>query len=282
MATPAAIPGLILLTGPMFFAHLFNWSLFGVLTVQAYLYYIAFPQDHRGLKWVVAVIMTLELTQTILLTHDAFRVYAFGWGDKAQLDSIGLYWLNIPVLSGLVHSQYIGSAFLCLEDQYFEPFLLGRRLYLLYTARPVSVALAQGALELYDGVVCLRAGRLSALPELGASKIFIMWLAGSCICDVMITGSMFFYLHRAKKIIMAKDTSNLLTRTIALTVETGLLSCAVQLTALICFVVDGQTLLYTAPVSVTNEHFGRLFKAIPPTDDAYVYRHNGERESPAT
>ncbi|THH32213.1 hypothetical protein EUX98_g1998 [Antrodiella citrinella] len=245
MATPAdVIPGLILVTGPVLFAHLFNWGLFGVLSVQVYLYYIAFPSDHRGLKCVVAAIFLLEVTQTVLLTHDAFRVYASGWGNAIELNSIGLYWLNIPVLSGFISAL----------TQLFYAWRIRILSRSYYAAGAIcTVAIVQGVIEIYDGVICLQAGSLSKLPQSEASKVFVVWLAMSCACDVMITGSMFFYLQRAKKAILVKKTSNLLTRLIALTVETGLLSCTVQLTALICFVVADQTLLYTAPVSVTSK-----------------------------
>jgi len=249
----AAIPGLILVTGPVLFAHLFNWGLYGVLTVQVYLYYIAFPKDHRGLKCVVAAVYALELTQTILLTHDAFRVYAKGWGNPVELDSIGLYWLNIPVLSGFISSL----------TQLFYAW----RIYILsrsyWAAGPIAVvAVAQGIFEIYDGVICLQAGSLSALPDSFASKIFVVWLAGSTLCDVMITSSMFFYLRRAKNAVLVKKTNTLLTRLIALTVETGLISSAVQITALVTFVVADHTLLYTAPISVTSKLYSNSLLAI--------------------
>ena len=53
------------------------------------------------LKSVVAVAFLLEILQLVLSTHDAFRVYAGGFGNPAQLDDIGLTWLCIPILDAI-------------------------------------------------------------------------------------------------------------------------------------------------------------------------------------
>ncbi|THH32639.1 hypothetical protein EUX98_g1548 [Antrodiella citrinella] len=137
---------------PQLLAHLFNWGLFGVLSVQVYLYYVAFPHDPRGLKSVVAAIFLLELTQTILLTHDAFRVYASGWGNTADLDSMGLYWFSIPVLGGLISAL----------TQLFYAWRIHMLSGSYWAAGVISVvAVAQGVNEIYDGVLCLKTGSFS-------------------------------------------------------------------------------------------------------------------------
>lgn len=47
---------------------------------------------------------TLELIQLIFATHDVFRVYANGWGNFLELDSIGFYWFDIIILTALSES----------------------------------------------------------------------------------------------------------------------------------------------------------------------------------
>lgn len=48
----------------------------------------------------VIFIYVLELVQLVLATHDAFRIYATGWGRTQVLDDTGLIWLTIPILDG--------------------------------------------------------------------------------------------------------------------------------------------------------------------------------------
>ncbi|THH27147.1 hypothetical protein EUX98_g7048 [Antrodiella citrinella] len=242
MATPENAPSLVMVTGPMLLGQLFNWGLLGVLIVQAYLYYIAFPRDHRGLKCVVAVAFLLELAQTILLTYDSFRMFAKGWGDPVELNSIGFFWLDISLLSGLI--SVLAQLFYA-----WRIHVLSRS---YWAAGPISlIAIVQGALEIYTSVLVLRTDRISDLPMMPAAKVFTIWLSLSSICDLMITCSMFFYLRRAKNAALLKTTSSLLTRLIVLTVETGLISCAAQIAALVCHIAADNTMLYAIPVAVT-------------------------------
>ena len=72
-------------------------------------YYVAFPHDSTRLKGVVGMTYTLELIQLIFATHDVFRVYARGWGNFLELDSIGYYWFDIIILTALSESPKLCS-----------------------------------------------------------------------------------------------------------------------------------------------------------------------------
>ncbi|KDR71253.1 hypothetical protein GALMADRAFT_75206, partial [Galerina marginata CBS 339.88] len=82
-------------------AYLLNWGLFGVLSLQLYLYYLAFPNDRIGFKVIVYGTYLLDATQTFLFTRSAFRTFASGFGDPAVLDEVDILWFS-PILSGLV------------------------------------------------------------------------------------------------------------------------------------------------------------------------------------
>lgn len=64
-------------------------------------YAISFPHDRPLLKSFVFGIFLIEMTQTFLLTHDTFDVFALGWGDLNQLEDIHLTWLDTPIMSGI-------------------------------------------------------------------------------------------------------------------------------------------------------------------------------------
>lgn len=66
---------------------------------------MSFPSDSRNRKGIVALVYILEMTQVALCSYDAFRVFSTGWGNIVELDSIGLYWLDYPILTGL--SEYL-------------------------------------------------------------------------------------------------------------------------------------------------------------------------------
>ncbi|KAK0194536.1 hypothetical protein F5146DRAFT_908957, partial [Armillaria mellea] len=64
-----------------FIGCLLNCVLFGALSVQLYLYYQGFPNDRRFTKCLVYGIYVVEVTQTTLVVHDSFAMFAYGFGD---------------------------------------------------------------------------------------------------------------------------------------------------------------------------------------------------------
>ncbi|KAF9018256.1 hypothetical protein BDZ89DRAFT_960328 [Hymenopellis radicata] len=83
--------------------HFFNWGLLGVLTVQAYIYYLVFPGDALWpTKSLAVFVYILEVAQTCIITSDAFRNFGSGWGDMLKLDLIGTYWLGLPVMTAII------------------------------------------------------------------------------------------------------------------------------------------------------------------------------------
>lgn len=64
------------------------------------LYYLAFPKDRQFTKYLVYSIYVVELGQTVLITHDAFLVFGYGFGDIKVLTDMHSNWLTVPVMSG--------------------------------------------------------------------------------------------------------------------------------------------------------------------------------------
>ncbi|KAJ6503137.1 hypothetical protein DFH09DRAFT_1201808, partial [Mycena vulgaris] len=84
---------------------LLNWGLFGTLSVQVYLYYQAFPNDRLATKCLVYIVFTIDVVQTILITHDAFATFEYGFGDFSAVTKLRLDWVTIPIIGGLGNSE---------------------------------------------------------------------------------------------------------------------------------------------------------------------------------
>ncbi|KLO12209.1 hypothetical protein SCHPADRAFT_998298 [Schizopora paradoxa] len=199
-------------SGPLLLGYLFNWGLFGVLSVQVYFYYLAFPRDRRITRLLVAGIYTLELTQTILLTHDAFDTYARHFGDVAFLNNLQLLPLSTPIFSGLV------SCAVQIHYGYVLRMLSGSRL-LGFTVAFFSVVQCSAAF--IQGVQAFIIKDITALATRSFASETV-WLAGSAICDVIIAIGMTFILCRKDTRLPA--THALITKLVRLTVETGCLT----------------------------------------------------------
>ncbi len=106
-------------TGIQIVGCLLNWGLFGTLSLQLCmflrfffqqiasnafsldLYYLAFPNDSRLLKYLVYGIYVIESVQTILVAHDTFAMFGYGFGDMDALTRLNYNWITVPITSAV-------------------------------------------------------------------------------------------------------------------------------------------------------------------------------------
>ncbi|KAF9449485.1 hypothetical protein P691DRAFT_667400, partial [Macrolepiota fuliginosa MF-IS2] len=85
-----------------FLGIIFNWWLYGVLTLQWYLYYISFPNDRRFLKLIVHFIFLLETVQTFFTVADGFHWFVYGFGNVEQLSEFFLANFDSPMMGSVI------------------------------------------------------------------------------------------------------------------------------------------------------------------------------------
>ncbi|KAI8980782.1 hypothetical protein BD414DRAFT_493265 [Trametes punicea] len=200
------------LATPLLLGYLLNWGLYGVLSVQVYLYHLAFPRDGRIAKTLVYSIYAIETAQTIIIAHDAFNAYGKGYGNLNALGSAQTEWLAVPIFSGIV------SATVQMYYAYRVSLLSGSRLLGLVIS---AIALLQGSSAIAQGAQAFKIGNFADL----ASKAFVsctIWLAGSAACDIIIAACMTFFLVR--KDTKVPSTHAVITKLVRLIIETGILT----------------------------------------------------------
>ncbi|KAK0226626.1 hypothetical protein IW262DRAFT_1363258, partial [Armillaria fumosa] len=106
---PVGYPIAKAVSGPLIVAYLLHWGLFGTLSVQLYLYYLAFPMDRKFTKYLVYGIYIIEFAQTMIFTYDAFATFGYGFGDIEALTGMYFNWFTVPIMSAV--SAFIGQAF---------------------------------------------------------------------------------------------------------------------------------------------------------------------------
>ncbi|KAF8918109.1 hypothetical protein CPB85DRAFT_112786 [Mucidula mucida] len=209
MSTQAIPTNIAELTGPLVLGHFFNWGLFGALTVQSYIYYLAFPRDRWLAKSIVASVYSLELIQTVLATRDAFRNFGTGWGDMTDLNEVGFLWFSVPVMGSII--GFVAQLFFA-----WRIWILSSRLYI-----PVIICLlsaTQCIAGVWSGIYSHIIGVFSDIPE----HTFVstsLWLGGTALCDVIVAFSMMYYLNRSRT--GFRSTNVILSRFIRITIETG-------------------------------------------------------------
>ncbi|KZT65777.1 hypothetical protein DAEQUDRAFT_768609 [Daedalea quercina L-15889] len=229
--------------GPVLLGSQLNWGLFGVLTVQLYMYHQTGYKDHIFVKYIVYGMYLFEALQTILLTHDTFKQLAVSFGNYQGL--IGAYLTGFELV--------IQSALIACVTQCFYAW----RIYILGRSKIVAglivcVSLLQCAGGFSEGVACFVYNSTSETIPIEATSV-AMWIGGSAACDILITTSMVYFLWRRRSGIKRTDT--MVNKLIQLVVETGLLTAVLAITQLSLYIIFKDTEYFMTPAGALSKAY---------------------------
>ncbi|KAJ7474313.1 hypothetical protein FB451DRAFT_1248590, partial [Mycena latifolia] len=220
----------LLLTGPILAGTQFNWALLGTLTLQVYIFHISFPKEPAWLKALVYTIYLLDVAQTAISSHFAFKVLCDGWGDPTALSSLPWSSAATPIFTGLISASV----------QIFFSW----RIYVLKGENPWALAISVliVVLALMQSFAAITTDSLfAATPKLSELRNLMVgvkvWLIGSAVCDVFITVTMITILSRYRQNTPWKNTDGLITKLIYHTVQTGAVTSFVALVEVVLFIV---------------------------------------------
>ncbi|KAJ7463285.1 hypothetical protein FB451DRAFT_1494252 [Mycena latifolia] len=225
-------------SGPLLLFNFFHWALYGTLSVELYLYYKAFPKDRLALKCLVYGVYLVELAETIMITHDAFQMYGYGFADLEALTRMGIYWFDVPILGGLV--SFIGQSFYA-----YRVKVLSNSRVIPVVILVISVISTVGAI--LTGAFCLDVGNLALLQD--SRKVSVaagVWNGASALCDVIIAVYMTYYLSR--KVAGFRQTRTLISNIIRLSIETGSITALVAVSNVTLFFVFPGRTYYITPI----------------------------------
>ncbi|KAK0474411.1 hypothetical protein IW261DRAFT_1568771 [Armillaria novae-zelandiae] len=226
------------LSGPGIVAYLMHWGLFGTLSVQLYLYYLAFPKDRKFIKYLVYGIYIIEFVQTVLFTHDAFAIFGYGFGDIDALTGMHFNWLTIPIMGAL---RLSGRSSMHTESSLYQDHELS-----LYS---LSVSLTSSVAGIIDGAYCFSEDNIADLTNDRRVSIAVgIWCSASALCDVIIAICMTYYLMRNNTSL--RCTQILVSSLIRLTIETGTMTAVAVLLSLILFLAFPHETFYAAIVVI--------------------------------
>ncbi|TFK33881.1 hypothetical protein BDQ12DRAFT_657512 [Crucibulum laeve] len=243
MESPAVggVP-VVILSGPLILGYILNWGLYGVLSTQVYLYYIAFPNDRLYAKALVYGTYTLETLQSILIAHDAFKTFGQGFGNFDVLNSIQFLWLTIPVIGGIAT---------CLV-QFFYAYRISVLSQTKLMAIIISVmSIGQWVAAILAGVFAVKAGTLTKLDSAAVRTAQGVWGGLSAACDITIAACMSYELSRRGT--GFRSTQALLIRILRLVVGTGILTALMDIVNLILFNGISHTAYFIVPGAILGK-----------------------------
>ncbi|KAK0241104.1 hypothetical protein EDD85DRAFT_948200 [Armillaria nabsnona] len=234
------------LSGPEIVAHLLHWGLFGTLSVQLYLYYLAFPKDRQFIKYLVYGVYIVEFVQTILVSHDTFAMFGYGFGDLDALTEVHFNWLIVPIMSAVTAS--VGHVFYA----YRIVILSKSRIVPIFV---ICVSLTSSVAAIITGVYSFQAGNITKFNTRKMSIAIGIWCGGSALCDIVIAICMTYYASSFSLSLMHSNTSFrqtriIVTKLIRLTIETGSATAVVALLSLVLFFVFPGETFYATPALI--------------------------------
>ncbi|KAF9557095.1 hypothetical protein CPC08DRAFT_820070 [Agrocybe pediades] len=235
-----AASGAILDTArPQLLAILFDMLLQGMLTVQVFLYYLAFPADRMYVKSLVYTVYLLETAQIIVLMDQIYAIFVSMFlsssdtsvvlgGNGTPLDIIGRSWI------GQVIGAVVTFAVQCLYA--YRIYVFGSSLDVIPVAHIPAVigvtiillSILQCAAGIMLGVEAHIQGYFSKLISRLVKTAGGLWNGAGVAWDFIIAASMTYLLYKSKQTGM-KHTRRLVQKLIRLTIETGTLTVIIAI-----------------------------------------------------
>ncbi|KAJ7210920.1 hypothetical protein GGX14DRAFT_697468 [Mycena pura] len=199
--------------------------LFGIMTMQTFNYYDRYSKDPARLKVLVAAVWFLELGHTITLWHALYRITVTFYGQIAHIldppPSLALTVLFSTLIYATVQT-FFALRIWTLSGSYYITIVCS----ILTTAR---FAFSLTILSLFLG---------SNGFEIFTNKIHWSMIAVSSLgpaVDLLIAGSLCFFLWRRRSESHFNATRKLLDTLILWSIETTAITCAVGVMQLIFF-----------------------------------------------
>ncbi|KAK0484827.1 hypothetical protein IW261DRAFT_860055 [Armillaria novae-zelandiae] len=224
------------LSGPVVVGCLLNCGLFGTLSVQLYLYYLAFPNDRRFTKCLVYGIYVVEFVQTLLIAHDVFAIFGYGFGEIGALTRMNSFWIAVPIVSsvaaGVGQVFYAYRIFVLSKSQIIPIFI-------------ICISLTSSVAAIITGIYSFQAADLTKMNNRETTISIGIWCGASALCDIIIAICMTYYLMHSTT--NFRRTRMLVTKIIRLTIETGSVTAVVALLNFILLIAFPHQTPYVIP-----------------------------------
>jgi len=203
--------------------------MFGLLTVQVYIYSLTFPNDTKFIKGFVYSVFLMELAASMMSISDTYHWFATGFGNALALNDVQL----APVDTGMM------CAFVAAAVQMFYCY----RIYIINKkAGWVSVivallALIQTGAGIYTAISAQRARMISKTEGEGKISGSVTFLfIGTAAADIVIAGTMISLLLHSRRTHQAETSSRqILRKIINIIVETNMASASVAIVTVVLY-----------------------------------------------
>jgi len=224
-------PDIAKMTFPLLFGPLVNWTLYGVLCVQIYVYSYNFPDDRPAVKTVAYFVFVLETVQTALTGADVWFWFVDGFGNVERLQDSHFAPIDIPIIHSII--SFVVQGCLC-----YRIWTLNKRSSKFCLVIGVFTIL-QSIGSMWGGIESIAAGGKYAVSK----TALYLWSIPSAIADILIAVAMILLYSRTRSN-GGRFSNFVMTRLVRLTIETNALTASVAVSSFILFVVFPKEIYY--------------------------------------
>ncbi|KAI0297583.1 hypothetical protein B0F90DRAFT_1633991, partial [Multifurca ochricompacta] len=231
--------------------NLAGWLLFGVLTMQLYVYYLAFRKDRIWINCLVYGLYILDIIQTVFCTDIVWSVVCSGWGKPRALRHPNWGFWGAPIISGIISSTV--QIFFA-----WRVWALGNNGVMAFQ---VATSSSLKRVHEINVLIYVSAPFFTSVrsPFSTGNQI---WLTGSVVTDVLIASSMVYLLIAAKKkTTWSRSTNRKITKLIRNTVETGVVPAVAASMDLLLYVRYNHSYLHAAFTIVLSKIYNNALMA---------------------
>ncbi|KAH8979195.1 hypothetical protein EDB83DRAFT_2537372 [Lactarius deliciosus] len=237
-ASPSTPPDFTRLAAPLLFGPLFNWTLYGALCIQIYVYSYNFPNDKLSIKVLAYFLFVLETAQTALTGADLYFWFVAGFGDVERLKDTHFAPIDIPIMTAV--TSFFVQGYFC-----YRIWMLNKRLlWFCWIIAICTVTQSTGAI--WGAVTSLTGKKF----EVSKAPLYL-WSIMSATADIMIAVAMTLLLRRAH----GKFSNFVLIRVVRLTIETNALTASVAVASLVLYAAFPNHVYY----AFTLDFIGKLY-----------------------
>ncbi|KAI6123005.1 hypothetical protein EV401DRAFT_1949465 [Pisolithus croceorrhizus] len=208
--------------GPFLIGLTLNIFLYGVTTIQAYLYFTKYKRDRLWLRSLIVILYLAETFNCIISTYYIYDVLVTHFGDEANLLTGSWVFTVDAALTGAI-SVVVQHFFA------WRVFVLTKNKLMVAAIVLCSLASLAGSLS---GTVSLATNSSLSLLQSHAIEVTI-WLAGAVLADAIIAISLVWYLGSHKHLYPKLNST--INRILRMTVQTGVLTTIVAIIDLTCY-----------------------------------------------
>ncbi|KAE9390102.1 hypothetical protein BT96DRAFT_865865 [Gymnopus androsaceus JB14] len=226
--------------------------LFGLSTVQTYLYYREYPKDHRPLKFMVAFVWICELAHTICITDSIYVAVITFYGQPEKLVKLPPA-LNLTVAFGAP----VTAAVQMFYTDRIRRFI-GRRIYI-----PISLWFLSGIRMIGSYVLVVVSFKIPSVTEYVADWgwMFTLLFTMGAFVDVAIAIALVANLYTHRKHVFS-PTLKVLDRLIWWTIQTGLVTSIIAVAVVICFQTMKSNLIWITIYTCLGKVYSNSFMAV--------------------